>query len=103
MVYPGTEAYYWAKQNKLLATEDFSKWLTKEGLHNTTITRPGLDSEELLEICNNARREFYIRPSYVMKKMAQSATKPGELKRNLKSSKTFFKHVMKKNRKRRKA
>jgi radical SAM superfamily enzyme YgiQ (UPF0313 family) len=97
MVYPGTEAYDWAKKNSYLTTEDHEKWLTKDGLHSTTVSRPGLGDRELLELCDKARREFYIRPRYVTKKIAQSITRPGELKRNLKSSRTFFKYVLKNN------
>ena len=33
MVYPGTEAYTWAKENGYLETQDYSKWITAEGLH----------------------------------------------------------------------
>ena len=94
MIYPGTEAYAWAKQNGYLTTEDYEKWLTKDGLHSTTVSRPGLTDRELLKLCDSARRGFYMRPSYVTKKIAQSATRPGELKRNLRSSKTFFKYIL---------
>jgi len=94
MVYPGTEAYGWAKNNSYLTTEDYSKWNTEDGLHNTTVNRPGLTDRELLKLCNEARRAFYMRPKYVAKKMVQSVIKPAELKRNMKSSKTFFRHIM---------
>jgi radical SAM superfamily enzyme YgiQ (UPF0313 family) len=94
MVYPGTESYNWAKKNSYLTTEDYSKWLTKEGQHNTVVSRPGLSNVELLEICNQARRDFYVRPKYITKKFMQSITKPSEFERNLKSSKTFFKHIL---------
>ena len=86
-----------AREKGYLKSEDYSKWLTKDGLHSTTVSMPGLSGKELLEMCDQARREFYIRPSYVMRKAAQSATKPGELKRNLKSSKTFFKYIFRDN------
>jgi radical SAM superfamily enzyme YgiQ (UPF0313 family) len=95
MVYPGTEAYAWAKQKGYLTTEDYDKWITDNGLHNTTVSRPELSSTDLLKMCDDARRSFYMRPKYVARKMAQSLTKPGEMKRNLKSSKTFFKYMMK--------
>jgi len=94
MVYPGTEAYGWAKNNSYLTTEDYSRWNTVDGLHNTTISRPGLTDGELLKLCDEARRIFYMRPKYVAKKMVQSVMKPGELKRNMKSSKTFFRHIL---------
>jgi radical SAM superfamily enzyme YgiQ (UPF0313 family) len=37
MVYPGTEAYKWAKSQNNVLTEDFSQWVTKEGLHNCVV------------------------------------------------------------------
>ncbi|RLI96893.1 MAG: B12-binding domain-containing radical SAM protein [Candidatus Aenigmatarchaeota archaeon] len=97
MVYPGLESYDWAKKNGYLTTEDYSKWLTDEGLHKTTISRPGLSDSELLRMCDAARREFYMRPSYIAKKALQSITKPMELKRNVKSFKTFVRYILKDN------
>lgn len=95
MVYPGTEAYVWAKENNYLTTEDYEKWITKQGLHSTTVSRPDLPSTDLLKMCDDARRSFYMRPKYVARKMAQSITNLGEMKRNMKSSKTFFRYMMK--------
>jgi radical SAM superfamily enzyme YgiQ (UPF0313 family) len=94
MVYPGTEDYEWAKRNRYLTTEDFSEWLTKEGLHNCVITREGLDAEELVRMCDKARKEFYTRPSYIFSKVKQSIVHPGEFKRNLKSAKIFLRYLI---------
>jgi len=93
MVYPGTEAYEWAKKNGYLVTEDFSKWLTAEGQHNTLVSRPGLSNRELVELCDQARREFFLRPDYIFYKIRQMITKPKESKRTFKSAKTFFKFL----------
>jgi radical SAM superfamily enzyme YgiQ (UPF0313 family) len=93
MVYPGTEAYEWAKENDYLLTEDYSKWLTPEGVHNTLISRPGLSNKELVELCDEARRQFYLRPNYILSKLKQMIVHPRESKRILKSSKTFFKYL----------
>jgi radical SAM superfamily enzyme YgiQ (UPF0313 family) len=95
MVYPGTEAYKWAKSSGYLTTEDYSKWLTPEGLHSTTVSTPEFSAEELLELCDKARREFYLRPSYIFKKMKQIITKPGETKRNLMAFRVFVKYLSK--------
>jgi radical SAM superfamily enzyme YgiQ (UPF0313 family) len=93
MVYPGTEAYEWAKNKGYLLTEDYSKWLTEEGLHDCLISRPELTNKELVELCDEARRSFYLRPSYILSKLKQMITRPTETKRILKSSKTFFKYL----------
>jgi radical SAM superfamily enzyme YgiQ (UPF0313 family) len=93
MVYPGTEAYEWAKKNGYLLTEDYSKWLTADGRHRTVISLPGLSSEEIVKACDQARREFYLRSSYLLYKIKQSLLHPEEAKRNIKSAKTFLKHL----------
>lgn len=96
MVYPGTEAFEWVKQNGYLTTEDYSEWLTEEGTHNCVVSRPGLTRDDLVEFCNNARRRYYLRPSYMVSKMKQVITHPTERKRVLKASRTFFKYLVKK-------
>jgi len=94
MVYPGTEAYEWAKKNNYLATKDFSKWLTEEGLHNTVLQLPGLSSEDLVKYCDQARREFYLRPSYMFYKLKQSVLHPSEAWRNIRSFRSLIKHLL---------
>jgi radical SAM superfamily enzyme YgiQ (UPF0313 family) len=95
MVYPGTEAYEWYKERGLILTEDFSKWLTPGGLHNTVVKAENLSAEEMVRFCDYARREFYLRPRYLLYKTKQVITNPHELKRNLKSAKTFLKYLIK--------
>ena len=95
MVYPGTEAYEWAKKNGFLVTEDYSKWLTPEGWHNTMISRPGLTNKELVELCDKARIEFYLRSKYFWKRFKLIIRNWDETKRTFKSGKTFFKYLFK--------
>lgn len=94
MVYPGTEAYNWYKERGLIATDDFSKWITPGGLHNTVIRTEDLSSEELVRFCDYARRAFYLRPSYFLYKAKQVIKNPREIRRNAKAAKTFFKHLL---------
>jgi len=95
MVYPGTEAYNWYKERGLILTDDFSKWLTPGGLHNSVVKAENLSAEELVRFCDYARREFYLRPGYIFYKLKQVITNPEEMKRNLKSAKTFIKYLIK--------
>ncbi len=95
MVYPGTEAYQWYMEKGLINTKDFNKWITPEGLHNTVISTEGLTSEEIVKFCDEARREFYLRPGYILYKLTQMAAHPREIKRTLKASRTFFKYLLK--------
>ncbi|MDO9391363.1 MAG: radical SAM protein [bacterium] len=89
MVYPGTEAYEWAKSNGFLTTTDFREWLTPEGMHNSIVSRPGLTSRDLVEFCDRARREYYLRPWYLMKKIWDGLRQPAEFQRLLIGFKTF--------------
>ncbi|MBU0662830.1 radical SAM protein, partial [Candidatus Micrarchaeota archaeon] len=93
MVYPGTETYDWARENKFLKSNDFRDWLNAEGGHNCMVSRPGLSSEELVSECNRARKEFYLRPNYVASKAVQLVMHPREAKRIFKASRTFFRHL----------
>jgi radical SAM superfamily enzyme YgiQ (UPF0313 family) len=94
MVYPGTEAYAWYRERGLIATEDFSKWLTPSGLHNSVVSSEDVSAEELVRFCDRARREFYLRPSYLLYKLRQTLTRPSEMRRNLKSARTFARHLL---------
>ena len=93
MIYPGTEAYRWASENKYLTSEDYRKWLSPEGLHNCVISRPGLTNYELVEFCDKARQRFYTRPSYIAKKFIQGLANPHELKRLSKGAMTLSRHL----------
>lgn len=97
MVYPGTEAYEWADKNNLLLTKDFRKWLTEDGLHNCVVDTPELTSDDLINFCDYARREYYLNPRYLKYKIWQALTNPEEGLKTLKSAKTFFKYLFKSN------
>lgn len=92
--YPGTEAYEWAKKNNYLRVTDFSDWLDDEGHHNTILDLPNLSSEDLVKWCDIARKEYYLRPSYILYKLGQMVTHPSEIRRTMKSFRTFSKSLL---------
>ncbi|MEM0360068.1 MAG: radical SAM protein [Candidatus Diapherotrites archaeon] len=94
MVYPGTEAFNYFKEKGFLTTTDFSQWVNEEGSHNTIVSRPGLSNQELVEFCDFGRREFYLRPKYVAKKLKEGLSKPEEIPRLAKASGTFLKYLV---------
>ncbi|MCI5167457.1 MAG: radical SAM protein [Candidatus Electrothrix sp. GM3_4] len=94
MVYPGTEAYAWYKQKNLITSKDFSQWLTPSGLHNTVIHGEELSAEELVRFCDQARKKFYLRPGYILYKFVQMFRHPSEIRRTLKSVRTFTKYLI---------
>jgi radical SAM superfamily enzyme YgiQ (UPF0313 family) len=96
MAYPGTVAYKEAVESGALASTDYNQWLDKDGYHRTTISRPGLSSQELVDFCDRARREFYLRPKYLIKQSIMAIFDKGERKRLLRGFGTFYKHLFRK-------
>lgn len=94
MVYPGTKAYEWARESGYLSTTRYDEWLTPDGLHNSVVQRPDLSHDELVDFCDDARRQFYFRPAYISYKLRQSATSWQEAKRTAKSFRTFLPYLM---------
>ena len=95
IVYPGTEAYEWAEKNKYLTTKDFSKWNTEEGWHKSLVSTESLSKEEIIELCNKGRVEFYLRPRFFFKTFKLMATSWNETKRVFKASPIFLKYLFK--------
>jgi radical SAM superfamily enzyme YgiQ (UPF0313 family) len=95
MVYPGTEAYRWAKENNYIITNNYREWITEEGLHNCIVSTPNIRANELVNFCDYARKKFYLRPRYLVKKIIQVIRNPNEGKRNFKSFKISAKYLFK--------
>ncbi len=94
MVYPRTELYDWAKAHNYLITEDFSRWLTGDGVHNCVVSYPELSSDELTKTCDRALREFYFRPRYIFYKMGTYLREPVEMGRSMKATKAYLKYIL---------
>lgn len=93
MVYPGTRAYDDYKKRGYITAKHYSDWLTPEGLHNCVVSLPNISKEELVEFCDMSRREFYLRPKYIVSKLTQMFTRPRETKRILRASTTMMKYI----------
>ena len=96
MAYPGTTAYEDAVENGDLVSKDYNQWLDKDGYHRTTISRPGLSSQELVDFCDRARREFYLRPKYLLQQSIAALFNKAERKRLFRGFGTFYKHLFRK-------
>jgi radical SAM superfamily enzyme YgiQ (UPF0313 family) len=94
MVYPGTEAYEDYKQKGWITAPDYAGWLTPDGLHNCVVRNAQFTSTELVRICDDARRRFYLRPGYIAYKALQALKSPSELARNMKAARTFVKYLI---------
>ncbi len=93
MVYPGTEAFKWATDNNFLSTTKWDEWLTPEGTHNTILNTDKLSAKELVESCDWARKEFYMRPEYIVGRLKLMIEQPREAPRLLMGAKTFAKYL----------
>jgi len=93
MVYPGTEAYEWARRNGHLDAQDFREWLTPDGLYRTIVNQAELSAKDIATWCDYARRSFYLRPGYIVSKVRQIFTHPGEAMRILRAARVFIKHL----------
>jgi radical SAM superfamily enzyme YgiQ (UPF0313 family) len=94
MVYPGTEAYEEYQRREWITASNYGEWVTTEGLHNCVIRNETLGSAELVRLCDEARRRFYLRPRYLVYKLAQVVTRPTEWGRTAKAAGTFFRHLI---------
>jgi anaerobic magnesium-protoporphyrin IX monomethyl ester cyclase len=94
MVYPGTEAYDAYKSKGWLEAKSFADWLTPAGLHNCVIRNEHFSSAELVRLCDDARRRFYLRPGYIVYKLRQTLAHPQELHRTVKAAGVFFKYLL---------
>jgi len=94
MVYPGTRAYAWYQERGYLVTNDFSRWITTRGLHNTVIRSEHLAPEDLVRFCDRARRAFYLRPYYLLYSLKQVLLHPDRWGRTLKAARTFLRYLL---------
>jgi anaerobic magnesium-protoporphyrin IX monomethyl ester cyclase len=94
-VYPGTAAYEEQKGKGLLKQQKYREWVTKDGLHNMTLTKSdaGMTEQEILDFCDNARRRFYLRPSFILRKAMDIVLDPVEFKKNVKGFMNIRKYL----------
>lgn len=89
-VYPGTVSFKWFTDHNSLSTNDYSKWLKSNGEHNTLINLPGITSGELVDFCEKAYLQYYLRPNYLLIKIRQLFTNRDEGLRSLHSAANFL-------------
>jgi radical SAM superfamily enzyme YgiQ (UPF0313 family) len=63
--FPKTELEEMGKKNGWITTEDYAKY----ELNQPILNMPGLSVEELQKARNMAYRQFYLRPSYIFKRL----------------------------------
>jgi anaerobic magnesium-protoporphyrin IX monomethyl ester cyclase len=94
MVYPGTEAYQDYLNKGWITATDFREWLTPGGLHNCVIRNDVFTPADLVKLCDEARRRFYLRPRYMSYKLVQMVLHPSLALRTVKAARTFLKNLV---------
>lgn len=85
--FPGTEAYAWAKSHGYINGR-YDEYVKKDGTINCVLNLPGISSDYMVKFCDDARRKYYLRPSYIMHRLWMGLRDPRDLKRSMKA---FFK------------
>ena len=93
-LYPGTEAYAWAKENGYLRDVPFSAWLDDAGRHACVYDLPGLPAERMTAFCEKANRRFHLRPSYLLRKMLRSLRSPDEARMFARSGWNYLQYLL---------
>ena len=65
--YPGTEMFSWAEKNKFLIHKDWQRY----DLATPVMELPTISSEKVLSYYKKAHRQFYFRPSYILKRLTK--------------------------------
>lgn len=65
--FPGTAFYAWVKENKYLRTEDFSKWLNKDGYLDCLVDYPYADHNRIEKIRDSLMSRYYFSLTYIFK------------------------------------
>ena len=94
MVYPGTMDYEWAIKEGLLMISDYSDYVTEDGNHNGVLKMLNMNPEEIRRWCDYARRRYYLRPKYILYKLAQQVRHPSEMRRTFKATKRFVRFLI---------
>ena len=91
LVYPGTEAYTWAKESGYLISENYADWADEYGMYHSVLNIPELPRQAVEAFCRRANREYYLRPRYILMKLKQMFLHPSEIRRTLIGARTYFK------------
>lgn len=86
---PGTELWDWM-QGKGMIPKDLSwgSYITGEGYVDLVFRHPRFSQKELHKICSELWSGYYLRPGYILRRLA----KPSEWRRNIKGVKKIFRY-----------
>ena len=64
--YPGTEFYYWCKENNYLVSKSWKEWVDVKGEQRTIINYPHLSCDAMNKAIDSSLYSFYLRPRYIL-------------------------------------
>ena len=82
--FPGTEHWRWYKEAGYIKG-DYYDYVKEDGTINSLVELPDISSEEMVAFCDDARRKYYWRSSYILHRLRVGMTDPEDLKRSLKA------------------
>ncbi|NLO91128.1 MAG: radical SAM protein [Elusimicrobia bacterium] len=91
-VYPGTMLYDWAKREGFLVPHDWREWVSPELEQITLLSYPQLSKAEIDALIDRGLREFYFRPSQILR-MIFNLESAGDLLRKIYGLKSFVSYL----------
>lgn len=82
--YPGTEVYFWAKENNYI-NGDYDKYCKPDGTINCVLNLPNLSADDLVDFCAYARKKYYLRIEYIVYRLWMGLKNFEDLKRSVKA------------------
>ncbi|MFC1667263.1 B12-binding domain-containing radical SAM protein [Candidatus Omnitrophota bacterium] len=64
--YPGTEFYYWCRDNNYLVPKDWKEWVDEKGEQRAIVDYPYLSCEAINKAIDRSLYSFYLRPYYIL-------------------------------------
>ncbi len=95
--FPGTGYFAYCKEQGLLKTEQWDRWL-EDGEQAAVIDYPGLSTDAVKQAVDRGLKSFYFRPTYMLKFLFQTRSK-SDLYRKLRGAKNFFSYLITEKRK----
>ena len=91
--YPGTEFYKYLEENSFLKFKQWSDYLDEEGCITPIFEYPDLSIQEMEYWLRQAYKEYYLRPSYILKAARQRLTNWNLLKTSFRSAISLVNYI----------
>jgi radical SAM superfamily enzyme YgiQ (UPF0313 family) len=93
--FPGTQFYAWVRANGYLITENYSKWLNKDGYLDCLVDYPYANHEKIEKIRDNLMSRYYFSFAFIFKTLLANLDWQ-EFRRIAKAGRTYIRFRIKK-------